>query len=500
MNMANENLLFRKGTLSELLSSTPVEGSINFTTDEPAIYLDVKVGDKVEHKRIGDIIQFKYLSEFLKFKDDHNNNIPQSALYYIQKDKNEEDKDVTLNALLKWDGEHYLQLNEKSDYSSSLNGLDTRIQALEGDVEDLKIASTNQDGRLTAIEKILGSSEDESAEDTLISRVAKLEGTVGDSTNGLVADVATNAGNISDLTGRVQTVEGKVEQKADKETVEGLAAQVGTKASQEDLNKTNETVSRHTESINSINSSISTLNDTTSGHGTRIQALEGSVQANSLAIAEKASQDALDDTNQEVAKKASQDALDDLAKQVESVQTAIGDDRSGLIKDVADLDGRLQAAEGTLINLPEELNATINEKINAANAMNYMGALELNEDSSVEWPTVNVRAGDTYVASSDFYDAKLGEKQVYAGDLLIASGEENENGFITGTITWNVVNTGYQAAHDQSLSANGNKIVLSSHSNETTSVEIAGSDNINVTTDTANDKIIINMVWGTFGQ
>ena len=74
--MANENLLFRKGTLSELLNSTPIEGSINFTTDEPAIYLDVAVEGVVEHKRIGDIIQFEYLSDFLKFRDDHNNNIP----------------------------------------------------------------------------------------------------------------------------------------------------------------------------------------------------------------------------------------------------------------------------------------------------------------------------------------------------------------------------------------------------------------------------------------
>ena len=132
--------------------------------------------------------------------------------------------------------------------------------------------------------------------------------------------------------------------------------------------------------------------------------------------------------------------------------------------------------------------------------MNYIGTLAPNEDGTVEWPTENVRAGDTYVASSDFYDATLGEKQVYAGDLLIASGTEDENGIITQGLTWNVINTGYQAAHDQILSANENKIILSSHNNETTSVEVAGSNNINVTTDTANNKIIINMVWGTFGQ
>ena len=494
--MANENLLFRKGTLSELLNSTPIEGSINFTTDEPAIYLDVAVEGIVEHKRIGDIIQFEYLSDFLKFRDDHNNNIPQSALYYIQKDK-KDGADVIVNALLKWNGENYLQLNEKSDYSGSLDLLDSRVQALEGDVENLRTASNSQSSRLTAIEGILGSSE---GEGTIVSRVTALENTIGNSESGLVADVSANAGKINNLTQRIETAEGTLEQKADKTVVESLTQQVGTKASQEDLNTTNQTVSQHTESINSINSSIGTLNETTAGHTTRIETLEGNVQNNSEEIARKANQSDLNATNQEVAKKANSSDLQALDARVVATETAIGNSESGLTKNVADLNVRLQTAEGTLENLPGELNATINEKINAANAMNYIGTLAPNEEGSVEWPTENVRAGDTYVASSDFYDAALGEKQVYAGDLLIASGTENENGIITEGLTWNVINTGYQAAHDQILSANENKIILSSHNNETTSVEVAGSNNINVTTDTTNNKIIINMVWGTFGQ
>ena len=494
--MANENLLFRKGTLSELLNSTPIEGSINFTTDEPAIYLDVAVEGIIEHKRIGDIIQFEYLSDFLKFRDDHSNNIPQSALYYIQKDK-KDGVDVIVNALLKWNGENYLQLNEKSDYSGSLDLLDSRIQTLEGDVENLKTTSNSQSSRLTAIEGILGSSE---GEGTVVSRVTALENTIGNSESGLVADVSANTGKINNLTQRIEAAEGTLEQKADKTVVESLTQQVGTKASQEDLNATNQTVSQHTESINSINSSIGTLNGTTANHTTRIETLEGSVQNNSEEIARKANQSDLNATNQEVAKKANSSDLQALNTRVTAAETAIGNSESGLTKNVADLNVRLQTAEGTLENLPGELNATINEKINAANAMNYIGTLAPNQEGSVEWPTENVRAGDTYVASSDFYDAALGEKQVYAGDLLIASGTENENGIITEGLTWNVINTGYQAAHDQILSANENKIILSSHNNETTSVEVAGSNNINVTTDTTNNKIIINMVWGTFGQ
>lgn len=370
--MANENLLFRKGTLKELLNSTPIEGSINFTTDEPAIYLDVKVNGETKHKRIGDIIQFNYLSEFTNFVTEHGEeNIPQSALYYIQKDKNDAGEDVIINALLKWNGENYLQLNEKSDYSGSLDFLESRVYILEGDVENLKVASEDQDKRLVSIEELLGITKDDTGDET-------------------------------------------PEQPGEGETSPTL-----------------------------IN---------------RVEELEAIVTNKETGVAANANK-------------------------------------------IGQLDSKVTGIEGILENLPRELNATINAKINAANAMNYMGTLAPNEEGMVIWPTIEVRAGDTYVASSDFYDINLGDvKQVYAGDLLIASGTEDENGFITGDIAWNVVNTGYQAAHDQFLSVDQNQIVLSSHNNIPTSVEIAGSDNVNITTDTANNKIIINMVWGSFGQ
>ena len=82
--------------------------------------------------------------------------------------------------------------------------------------------SNDQSGRLTAIEGILGSSEGEGTEGTLVSRVTELENTIGNSESGLAADVSTNAGKIDNLTERVETAEGAVEQKADKTTVEEL--------------------------------------------------------------------------------------------------------------------------------------------------------------------------------------------------------------------------------------------------------------------------------------
>jgi hypothetical protein len=54
--MANENLLFRKGTLKDLENAPKIAGSVNFTIDEPAIYLDVEVNGDTERRRVGDII------------------------------------------------------------------------------------------------------------------------------------------------------------------------------------------------------------------------------------------------------------------------------------------------------------------------------------------------------------------------------------------------------------------------------------------------------------
>jgi hypothetical protein len=100
--MANENILFRKGTLKDLENAPKVAGSINFTTDEPAIYLDL---DSNTRKRIGDLIIVKTKEELMqKNGEAYNesslaNNALVSAwsttsLYYVEND----------NALLRWDG------------------------------------------------------------------------------------------------------------------------------------------------------------------------------------------------------------------------------------------------------------------------------------------------------------------------------------------------------------------------------------------------------------
>ena len=66
-------------------------------------------------------------------------------------------------------------------------------------------------------------------------------------------------------------------------------------------------------------------------------------------------------------------------------------------------------------------------------AMHYQGTTD-----GTDLPTSNVSAGDTYKASAKF---TLGSTQVTIGDLLIARGDEDEDGYLS-TITWDVVPSG----------------------------------------------------------
>jgi hypothetical protein len=89
--------------------------------------------------------------------------------------------------------------------------------------------------------------------------------------------------------------------------------------------------------------------------------------------------------------------------------------------------------------------------------MTYKGGV----DSYSALPTSNVRIGDTYVLTD-----KNG--QYNPGDFFIASEKENseENGVITGTVTWSHVKTGYDAHLESKLTGANGKLLLTSHTGE----------------------------------
>lgn len=129
----------------------------------------------------------------------------------------------------------------------------------------------------------------------------------------------------------------------------------------------------------------------------------------------------------------------------------------------------------------------IDELMQGINAMTYKGTV--NKANGL--PSTNVKIGDTYkVAEAGTYSGQECE----IGDLLIATGEE-EDGVISGTITWTYVPSGDDTDTQYSISVGGVEdaaTVILHPSTDTgdDSVTIAGGTAINVALGT--DSITIN--------
>lgn len=135
------------------------------------------------------------------------------------------------------------------------------------------------------------------------------------------------------------------------------------------------------------------------------------------------------------------------------------------------------------------LESKIEEEINAANAMDYQKGI----GSQTELNAITqAKAGDTYVVTSQF-------GTYYPGDLLIATGTEGSDGFISGTISWTHVKTGYDATLEQTLSGADNKIKLSSITGaKNGEITFEAAANTSASVSVADNKVVVGMVWGEF--
>ena len=593
--MADLNLLFRQGTLEALKESTKIAGSINFTTDEPAIYIDVlDENSNTVRKRIGDLIVVKTVDELMKDEDISTvadgalvGDWSTSALYYVEND----------NALLKFvkyeDGTtKWQQINVSADaeltnltsrvgvletssetqgnaiadhefrvssLESSLNGTEGGANGLIADVSTLKESNNVIAPKVKTLEQnvstlqtgVSGNTDNITAQG---NRISDLEGVVGNADSGLVKDVAGHGTRISVLEALVgsssesggETIVSKVDQNAtdiselktssetqsgqitnienilnDGEDGEpGLVSKVSTNA--EDIAAVEEvlngdgteakpglvaTVADHTESIGQINTDI------------------GVIQTN---LESKASNDTVSALIQTVAdnKTAQESATNATNARVSTLETTVGDSESGLVKDVADNKNSISELQTNLENYAtkdeletaeETLNTTIVERIHAANAMTFVGKVSAWGDLPVV-PVVStestIHIGDTYISTTTILDGELESGSViYAGDLLVASGVE-ENGVITSGLSWIHVQTGYIQAHESKmkLDADTNTINLTSfaaaeaNTGDLGTVAITSEEGSNITIassvveDATNSTgtITLGLTWGSF--
>ena len=166
-----ESLLFRKGSLAGLENASLVAGAVSFTTDEPAIYLDVQQGDSVVRKRVGDLIVYNTVAELVAAGDTAVAGTvgtwSTTALYYV----------VENNALMKWNGSKWTQINSVSDIEVEFNELDKVVNGYKNE-EGTKIPGLVD--RTTGLENEMDQAQ---------ADIDALEGNVGDSADVYVAPV-----------------------------------------------------------------------------------------------------------------------------------------------------------------------------------------------------------------------------------------------------------------------------------------------------------------------
>lgn len=563
-----ESLLFRKGSLASLERATKVAGAISFTTDEPAIYLDVQENGEVVRKRIGDLIVYNTAAELIAEGNTAVNGTvgswSKTALYYV----------VESNALLKWTGTKWKQINSVSDVEAEFNELDkiingdpsvegdtglvgrvstlgNEMDAAQADIEALEKAvgsvPTNSNLYDLLQEEISRSTNKDTAHDTSINdhetRIDNLETTVGDSTKGLVKDVADNKTAIQNNANAIVQINdvnnGILAQAKADATTKANAAQSAAEATAaadatSKANKALDDAKAHT------NTEINKVKETLEGLTNEDIEIKKSITANAKAIADEASRaDAAEKANAKAISEETTRAKAEeerLAGLISGLDSAYKTADSNLDGKITELNNTLneyktnQETEHTNIRtdfaaadtaLETKLKGYIDTNMATADAMKYMGVV----NSASDLPTTTstgVEAGWTYKVGTDFAandKINTDEAVILKGDLLIASTDLAEGVTIPNDF-WHHISSGYEDDKDQILVGStvaasgtqtaGAQVILQSHTGDDRgSVAIVGTTNSNVRVTSAvtvdNEQtgdtstvITLGLEWGTF--
>ena len=357
-----------------------------------------------------------------------------------------------------------------------------RLAKLITDVRALDDKTTGSKGRVTVLEESMEALQGTvgTEQSKLTALTEKVEGT--DGKGGL-------AGSLSALSSTVDGQSNKIE------AIEEDIVEIGT-------------------SIDAIEEALGLSGGSTGDKsvGSRLTAIETTLNGNGKEGAEKVPGLVADMT-------AAQGAITSLQNELNAENTGIKAQITAIKGVNTAQDETLEAIEGILAGIggtadehktvvsyvggvQTALEAKIAEDINAANAMDFKGG------TSAEPSKVEVKVGDTYVATESFEIQKGEDKVVvYPGDLLIASGTEDAStGYIpSNKVVWNHVKTGYVEEHQPKISGDDNKIYLTSYVGDNKDlvgdlgkIEFAGAADSNVTVAVAGDKVTIGMEWGTF--
>lgn len=250
-------LNFKYGPLNNLKTKELAPGTIYVTNDERAMYVDLPDASATggaKRIRLGDVRIFDYKSEMEDAIKADLYELTKSALYYVEKDKITDEetgelKDVVINALFRYNGSKFIQLNAVSEITADLNGIKEDISNLETSISELKEIVIPENGK--SIDQQLNdeSTARKAADDQHTADISKNTENISKNT----ADISKNAENIgknataiTDLTTTHNAFEETVEKdylkKADAEDLyQTIAYANDTYATKDELNtaKTN---------------------------------------------------------------------------------------------------------------------------------------------------------------------------------------------------------------------------------------------------------------------
>lgn len=282
------SLLLKRGQFKNLpAQGSFANGTLYFTTDEGGLYLGVDGGKGVRMQ--GSVLYFETLQEFYdKVTPPYSTNV----LYFIEKNLSSDGSYQVFNALMRWDGSKWVQINATAD--AFQNALD-RI----GDVEDL---AEDNSGRLDVLEGYVGEPNEGDTE-TLFSKAYALRADVddlvamlgepanGQSAKDLFKQVAENAANIAANAEAIRLNGEAIGDLEDADAaftleINGIKETLGTKAAASDLTDLAGRVTKNEGDIKTINdtlpslakqSDLNTLSGTVGDINDRTTALEGKV-------------------------------------------------------------------------------------------------------------------------------------------------------------------------------------------------------------------------------
>lgn len=456
------DLSFKYG-LFEGLKDVPVNnGTLYITTDEKMLYADLG-GERIS---IGQIV---VLDTF----DWENSTPPKStkAFYYV----------VDKNALLKYD-----ETNSKWIHINDISTLQESIDGILEEIEGLKEANTTIIGDISDINKVTG-------------YVGKFEtdpttGTVGDVC--LVGDAIKVCVSVSD-NGPAWEAASSISARL--EALKAAVAELETNSGKdlEDLEKEVERIA-------------GLVDDEESG------------LAPTKAIADKAAEDILAITNgAEINDFAGVEtalgALNDTYATDDELSQAVAAARGETEETVASVDAKAVANAEAI----DELSEKLTNELQAADALVYKGTVAQVSDL----PTAEVKKGWTYKLTRDILKSEFDgvtvnwattgeqprdELYVRAGDILIATGDEDATtGFIT-SVVWDHIPAGYNADYVPLMAvAEGtdNSVVINLTSAHAATDEVGDLGAIEFITEensalnialTEDNKVKIGLAWGTF--